>query len=39
MIIKIITELRRRMDEDTKNFNKQLKIIKKEPDRAEEYNN
>ena len=29
MIIKIITELRGRMDEDTENFNKELEIILK----------
>ena len=40
MLIKMITELRGRMDEDTENFNKELEIIlKKKTSRTGEHNN
>ena len=39
MKIKMFTELRRRMDEHSETLNKELGSIKKEPIRAEEYNN
>ena len=39
MVIKILTKLRKRIKEHNENFNKELDNIKKEPIRAEEYNN
>ena len=39
MIIKMLNKLRRRTDEHSENFNKELKKLKKEPNEAEEYNN
>ena len=37
-IIKMFTELRRRMDEHSENFNR-VRKYKEEPNKAEEYNN
>ena len=39
MVIKMFTELRRRMDEHSETLNKELGSIKKEPISTEEYNN
>ena len=39
MIIKIFTGFERRVSELSENFNKDIENIKKEPVRAEEYNN
>ena len=36
MVIKVLTELRRRMDEHSENFNKELKKYKKESITAKE---
>ena len=38
MVIKMLTELGRRMEEHSENFNKELENIRK-PIRAEKYNN
>ena len=38
MLIKILSECRRRMDEHSENFNKELES-KEETNRTEEYNN
>ena len=35
----MLTKLRRRMEEHSENFNKEIENIRKEPIRAEEYNN
>ena len=39
MLIKMITDLRGRMDEDSENFNKELEIILKKTSRTGEHNN
>ena len=39
MIVKMIQDLGKRIKEHNENFNKELDNIKKEPIRAEEYNN
>ena len=39
MVIKILNEVRRRMEEHSENFNKEIGNIKKESTRAKEYNN
>ena len=38
-VIEILTRLERRGDQNSKNFNKEIETIKKEPIRIEEYNN
>ena len=38
IVIKMFTELRRRMDEHSENFNR-VRKYKEEPNKAEEYNN
>ena len=37
--IRMLTDLGRRIDENSENFNKELENVKKEPIRTEEYNN
>ena len=39
IVIKLLNELRRKMDEHSEKFNKELKIYKEEPKRAKEYCN
>ena len=39
IVIRTLTELEKRKDKHSKNFSKELENIKKQPVRAEEYNN
>ena len=39
LVVRMITELGKRTDEHSENFNKELENIKKELGRTEEYNN
>ena len=39
LVVRMITELGKRIDEHSENFNKELENIKKELGRTEEYNN